>query len=280
MDSTTRTGWTVLAVAVLLYVPTRFWIRVQANEADNATSRPAKPSNTHRRTAEAPITIPGKDPRQGSGQVKWFSAEKGYGLITDSSNTDFYFNVKSINGAALPETGDRVFFEPHQGSKKGPRAANVTISKQLPPPRPRKTDDRVVCPGCSRRIVPRLIVYRGDPQRSVCPYCAATVSSFEGCFIATAVYGGSECQEVKRLRAFRDQHLATHGPGQLFIHLYYRISPPIADWLVARPRYAAIVRRQLDRLLHRLPQQPVCAAVTQIASASPPDNPLLHQKGK
>lgn len=199
------------------------------------------------------MTTPSNKPGQARGQVKWFSAEKGYGFITDSSNTDFYFNVKSINGATLPETGDHVLFEPRQGTKKGPRAANVTISKKLALPKPRKTDDRVICPGCSRRIVPRLIVYRGDPQRSVCPYCATTVRDFGWCFIATAVYGDSECQEVKRLRAFRDQHLATHGPGQLFIQLYYRISPPIANWLAARPRYAAIVRRQLDRLIGRLP---------------------------
>ena len=35
------------------------------------------------------------------------------------------------------------------------------------------------------------------------------------------------------LRAFRDHYLLTNPPGRLFVALYYRLSPPLAD-LVAR----------------------------------------------
>jgi len=39
-------------------------------------------------------------------------------------------------------------------------------------------DDRVICPTCGRHMVPRLITYRGDIERTVCPFCASTYEDF------------------------------------------------------------------------------------------------------
>jgi hypothetical protein len=46
----------------------------------------------------------------------------------------------------------------------------------------RVNDDRVVCHNCGRRMVPRLITYRGDVERTVCPFCASTYQEFAPTF--------------------------------------------------------------------------------------------------
>lgn len=73
-----------------------------------------------------------------------------------------------------------------------------------------------------------------------------------GCFIATAVYGDHDHAQVLALRQFRDQRLMPNLLGRAFVWTYYRVSPPLADWLRTQPRLAAAVRRLLDGVVARL----------------------------
>ncbi|MDE5018609.1 cold shock domain-containing protein, partial [Francisella tularensis subsp. holarctica] len=40
-------------------------------------------------------------------------------------------------------------------------------------------DSRITCPSCTRNIVPRMITYKGAPEKSVCSYCAALIKRFD-----------------------------------------------------------------------------------------------------
>lgn len=66
-----------------------------------------------------------------------------------------------------------------------------------------------------------------------------------GCFIATAAFGSYMEPHVLVLREFRDEMLLPHRIGREFVRLYYKYSPPLADWIAERPALKATVRTGL-----------------------------------
>lgn len=109
------------------------------------------------------------------GKVKWFSQEKGYGFITDERSRDHYFSVQDVQGVDLPGGGDQVDFQSRETSR-GQRGSDVHVVSRSS--EARRGDDRVTCDHCGRRMVPRIISYQGQVERSVCPFCAETYCSF------------------------------------------------------------------------------------------------------
>ena len=66
-----------------------------------------------------------------------------------------------------------------------------------------------------------------------------------GCFIATAAYGSYLDSHVDTLRSFRDQYLETNPIGSAFVSLYYKVSPPMADFIEKHPTLKPVVRAAL-----------------------------------
>jgi cold shock CspA family protein len=181
------------------------------------------------------------------GTVKWFSRDKGFGFLVGADGQDRHFTVAAIKGTDLPGDGDSVEYTAAQG-RKGPAATNVRlVARAAKDPGP----GRALCLSCGKAMVPRLITYRGEPEKSVCPFCGITHRDFTDryCFIATAVYGDSDAPEVMTLRRFRDQVLIPNVLGQALVRSYYRLSPPIADWLRLHPTMTRVVRSGLDRIV-------------------------------
>jgi hypothetical protein len=66
------------------------------------------------------------------------------------------------------------------------------------------------------------------------------------CFIATAAYGTPMAEEIQILRDFRDAYLLTNPVGGALVSLYYRFSPPLADFITEHSGLKPIVRAILS----------------------------------
>jgi len=68
---------------------------------------------------------------------------------------------------------------------------------------------------------------------------------FLQCFIATAAYGTPMAEEIQILREFRDKYLLTNPLGQALVNFYYKVSPPMAEFITEHPSLKPIVRAGL-----------------------------------
>jgi alpha-tubulin suppressor-like RCC1 family protein len=62
------------------------------------------------------------------------------------------------------------------------------------------------------------------------------------CFIATVAYGTPMAGEVEILRRFRDEYLLTNPLGQGLVNIYYKVSPPVAEFITEHPGLKPMVR--------------------------------------
>ena len=66
-----------------------------------------------------------------------------------------------------------------------------------------------------------------------------------GCFIATAAYGTPSAEQIDVLREFRDVVLLKSTLGSQFVALYYRYSPPVAQFIAGHEVVRTLVRELL-----------------------------------
>ena len=74
---------------------------------------------------------------------------------------------------------------------------------------------------------------------------ASTGGGGGGCFIATAAYGTPTAPQLVVLRAFRDDVLLKSTVGSRLVSLYYKVSPPIANFISQHNFVRTLVRELL-----------------------------------
>lgn len=79
-----------------------------------------------------------------------------------------------------------------------------------------------------------------------------TIIQKNGCYIATAVYGSYDCPQVWILRRYRDNYLARHFLGQIFIRLYYSVSPHFVKWFGDKKWFNCLFHKPLDLFVNNL----------------------------
>jgi hypothetical protein len=111
------------------------------------------------------------------------------------------------------------------------------------------TDIVQVCPGRWYTVGVRsdgtVVAVGGDAELGIWNLVLAWPPSQCPCFIATAAYGTPLAGEIQILREFRDKYLVTNPLGQALVNLYYRVSPPIAQFITQHSSLKPIVRSAL-----------------------------------
>lgn len=127
--------------------------------------------------------------------------KKGFGFVRCNDGWEFFFGFRVVEETRLPRVGDKVDFLPRFQDPvpgKAPEIKRMRFSKLVPQERALLKDDlddgRVRCPNCGKRVVPRIVTWRGKPEASYCPLCGSLLkqmmkesASFSGSILGLLV---------------------------------------------------------------------------------------------
>ncbi|SFS31310.1 'Cold-shock' DNA-binding domain-containing protein [Succinivibrio dextrinosolvens] len=125
------------------------------------------------------------------GKIKFFKEQEGYGFILGEKGEEYYFNVHDIKSFERPpRMGDQAEFnvKASTSENKKDKAVDVVITKADFSEENNRHDDRITCPNCGRKIVPRLVTNQGQAEKSLCPYCGAKVKTFPMSYVQWGVF--------------------------------------------------------------------------------------------
>ncbi len=101
-------------------------------------------------------------------------------------------------------------------------------------------------PASSPAVMPSSSGVIVDPDTGEIEYPSSDPSVGTDCFIATAAYGSAFQEKAGVLYFFRDRYLAGSRAGNVFVNLYYRVSPPLAEAVSGNELFKIIVRAHLN----------------------------------
>ncbi|MFN8789871.1 MAG: CFI-box-CTERM domain-containing protein [Bdellovibrionales bacterium] len=101
--------------------------------------------------------------------------------------------------------------------------------------------ERISSTDCAGATLPGL---NNDACDRVCmaPSEVLGLLSDKQCFIATAAYGSPLDPHVNRIREFRDRFLIPNWLGRRLVKVYYKVSPPLANWIKKHDSARVVIR--------------------------------------
>ncbi len=84
-----------------------------------------------------------------------------------------------------------------------------------------------------------------DTKTCATPSQVVGILDDKSCFISTAAFGSDMAPEVQTFRNFRNEFLLTSQLGRQFVKMYYKLSPPFADFIAKNEVLKAMVRSLL-----------------------------------
>ena len=121
------------------------------------------------------------------GLIVMYHKDKGYGFVKGEDNQEYHFKDQAIAFGDMPEKGRQCEFTPNPNTKpngnKKPEIETLKVLTQAAvtsaPRKQHYRDDRITCPHCNRKMVPRIYYLNHSPYKSNCPFCGKEVERFQ-----------------------------------------------------------------------------------------------------